>query len=318
MDLIVNRPHLSLSNGAVTPWEGAYLRYKERMLKRAVAVGVPVDIPYRELSPAHRRFVENGDAYFKGIRGFLARLESRSWRPHIGAMLAQWRQRTLCPRCRGTRFSQQVLHVRVGGASIAEVLELSLARAWEFFNRLQLEGAEAVIAGNLLVEIRNRLRFLNEVGLEYLTLNRLASTLSGGEAQRIQLASSLGARLAGVCYVLDEPSIGLHSRDTAKLIGILKELRDLGNTIFVVEHDCEMMRSADHLVDLGPAAGEEGGEVVFSGSFKQIQTRNGSLTGRYLSGEAEIPVPKARRAPQAKRRATLQGRQQAQLARPLL
>lgn len=295
MDLIVSRPHLSLRNGAVAPWEGAYLSHKERMLKRAAAVGVPVDIPYRELSPEQRRFVEEGDAYFKGIRGFLAKLESKSWKPHIGAMLARWRQRTVCPQCHGTRFSQQVLHVRVGGASIADVLELSLARAWEFFNRLELDGAEAVIAGNLLVEIQNRLRFLTEVGLEYLTLNRLASTLSGGEAQRIQLASSLGARLAGVCYVLDEPSIGLHSRDTAKLIGILKELRDLGNTIFVVEHDREMMRAADHLVDLGPAAGEQGGEVVFSGPFGQIQTWNGSLTGRYLSGEAEIPVPKARR-----------------------
>jgi excinuclease ABC subunit A len=297
MDLIVSRPDLSLRQGAVKPWQKKYAAYKRRMLKVALQDGVPVDVPYRHLSAEHRNLIEEGRKGYGGIRGFIRALEHKKWKPHIAALLSQWRRHILCPKCGGARLSQEVLHIRVGGESIDRVLSRSLSGALGFFENLELEGAEAEIAASLLIEIKNRLRFLNDVGLEYLTLDRLSSTLSGGEAQRIQLASSLGSRLVGVCYVLDEPSIGLHSRDTGKLIGILKELRDLGNTIFVVEHDHEMMRAADYLVDLGPAAGEHGGEVVFSGTYGDIQTQNGSLTGQYLSGQASIPVPEVRRKP---------------------
>ena len=299
MDAIIGRPYLTLQQGAVTPWRTGFVKYKRRLLKRAAEIGVPTNVPYQELSEEHRRFVEWGNGPFKGIRGFLADLKQMSWQPKYAAMLSRWRRKTVCPDCQGKRYSQEILNVRLGDRSIADVTAMSLAEAAAFFDSLQLEGSEEVIAGNLLTEVQNRLTFLNDVGLQYLTLDRFAATLSGGEAQRIQLASSLGTRLAGVCYVLDEPSIGLHSRDTAKLISVLKELRDLGNTIFVVEHDREMMRAADYLVDLGPAAGERGGDVVFEGSLGQLQARNGSLTARYLSGEAKIDIPRQRRAPRS-------------------
>ncbi len=295
MDLIVGRPDLSLSEGAVTVWQRKYSAYKRRMLKVAKGDGVPVDIPYRQLSPEHRKLIEEGRKGYGGIRGFLATVEGERWKPHIAALLSQWRKQVKCPECHGARLAQEILHIRLGGESIDRVLGRSLASALEFFENLDLEGGEAEVAASLLIEIKNRLRFLNDVGLEYLTLDRRAATLSGGEAQRIQLASSLGSRLVGVCYVLDEPSIGLHSRDTTRLIGVLNELRDLGNTIFVVEHDREMMRASDHLVDLGPGAGEHGGEVVFSGSFDRIQGNSGSLTGQYLGGHTEIAIPRKRR-----------------------
>lgn len=295
MDLIVGRPDLSLSEGAVTVWQRKYSAYKRRMLKVARGDGVPVDIPYRDLSPEDRKLIEEGRKGYGGIRGFIATVEGERWKPHIAALLSQWRKQVKCPECHGARLAQEILHIRLGGESIDRVLGRSLASALEFFENLDLEGGEAKVAASLLIEIKNRLRFLNDVGLEYLTLDRRAATLSGGEAQRIQLASSLGSRLVGVCYVLDEPSIGLHSRDTTRLIGVLNELRDLGNTIFVVEHDREMMRASDHLVDLGPGAGEHGGEVVFSGSFDRIQGNNGSLTGQYLGGHTEISIPRKRR-----------------------
>ncbi len=295
MERIVSRPDLSLQDGAVQAWQRKYAAYQRRMLKVALKDGIPVDVPYRDLSPEHRRTIEEGRKNYGGIRGFLKALESDKWKPHVAGLLARWRDLVKCPECEGTRFAKEVLNIRVGGQSIARVLERSLAAALDFFEGLSFEGADAEIARNLLVEIRNRLRYLNDVGLEYLTLDRPAVTLSGGEAQRIQLASSLGARLVGVCYVLDEPSIGLHSRDTRKLIRVLQELRDLGNTVFVVEHDREMMRAADHLVDLGPAAGEHGGEVVFSGPAERILGHESSLTGRYLAGRAAIRVPTQRR-----------------------
>lgn len=295
MDLIISRPDLTLRQGAVKPWQNRYRAYQRRMLKVAHQRGVPVDIPYRDLSPEHKKVIEDGGQRYGGIRGFLRALEHKKWKPHIAALLSQWKRSVTCPECDGRRLSKAVLNVRVGGQSIDQILSRSLAGTLEFFENLRLEGAEAAIGENLLIEIKNRLRFLNNVGLQYLTLDRPAATLSGGEAQRVQLASSLGSRLVGVCYVLDEPSIGLHSRDTRKLIGILKELRDLGNTIFVVEHDDEMMRAADHLVDLGPGAGESGGEVVFSGAYSDVLSMDSSVTGQYLSGKAAIPVPSVRR-----------------------
>ncbi len=294
-DLIVGRQDLSLRQGAVTAWSGKYSAYQRRMLKIASRHGIPVDIPYRDLKPEHRKIIEEGNRNYGGIRGFIEAVEGQKWKPHIAALLSQWRATIECPECGGARLRREALNVRVGGYAINQVQGLSLAKALEFFENLTLDGAEAEIADNLLREIRNRLRFLNDVGLEYLALDRGAATLSGGEAQRIQLASALGSRLVGVCYVLDEPSIGLHTRDTQRLIGVLKELREIGNTIFVVEHDREIMQAADHLVDLGPAAGEHGGEVVFSGSADQLNGNSRSLTARYLRDETRIEIPERRK-----------------------
>ncbi len=298
MDLFVTRPDRSIRAGAITPWQGKDKDYKLRLMRAAKRKRIPTDIPYTALDPEHRRLIEEGWDGFEGIRGYLKTLEEKAaWSTQVAAKLSQWRRSGQCPDCGGSRLSRETLAVRVEGKSIADVLRYSLAEAREFFEDLHLDGAEAEIAANPLAEIRSRLQFLNDVGLGYLTLDRSSATLSGGEAQRIQLATSLGSRLVGVCYVLDEPSIGLHQRDTARLIRTLKQLRDLGNTIFVVEHDAEVMLAADHLVDLGPAAGEHGGEVVFSGHRDQIQSPNGSLTARYLAGHQKIPVPARRRLP---------------------
>ena len=290
-DLIVRRQDLSLAGGAVNAWEKKYSAYKRRMLKAAAKQGIPVDVPYRDLKPEHRKIIEKGCKGFGGIRGFIRQLENKKWKPHIAALLSTWKKTVQCPECSGVRLRREVQNIRVGGEGIHQVLSRSLSSAWAFFDGLELDRSEEAVASDLLTQIKNRLRFLNDVGLEYLTLGRPAPTLSGGEAQRIQLASALGSRLAGVCYVLDEPSIGLHCRDTQRLIGVLKELRDLGNSVFVVEHDREMMQAADHLVDLGPGAGEHGGEVVFSGGADQLNGKLDSLTARFLSGEAKIEVP---------------------------
>src|SRR6266404_1989642 len=202
----------------------------------------------------------------------------------------------MCPDCAGSRLRAEALYIRVGGKTIADVVRMNIAEAQAFFNSVELSPEEAAIAEKVLVEIRQRLKFLYDVGLEYLTLDRLSSTLSGGEAQRIQLATCLGSRLVGACYVLDEPSIGLHSRDTARLIRILKELRDLGNTIMVVEHDPDVMRAADHIVDLGPGAGEHGGHIVFEGPLDRLTKNvNNSLTSKYLRGDLKVAAPRERR-----------------------
>ena len=303
MDRIVRWPHLSLLRGAVEAfeYERKFRKYKTSMLRMARQVGISVNESYQNLPLEHKELIEHGGHGFPGVLGFLGDLEAQRPNRKIDRMLQGWRAPSECPSCQGAGISQAALRTRVGGKTIEQVLALPLLDALEFFSELCLQGGEAEIASNLLSEIRNRLRFLNDVGLEYLTLDRAAPTLSGGESQRIQLASSLGSRLVGVCYVLDEPSIGLHSRDTHRLISVLKELRDLGNTVFVVEHDRDMMRAADHIVDLGPGAGELGGEVVFSGSLSQMQANGTSLTGRYLSGEARIPLPKERRTPVADR-----------------
>ena len=296
LDRFVDRPELSLERGAITHWEGASKRTdRQLMLLAAQRRGVPTHVPFSALGPADRKFLEHGDKQWPGIRGYVKTVEAAGWKGSNAALLVSWQEQVECTDCLGSKLSQQAMSVRLGGESIAKILRFSLGQALEFFRNLQLERSEAVIADSPLTEIRNRLRFLNDVGLQYLSLNRPAPTLSGGEAQRIQLASSLGSRLVGVCYVLDEPSIGLHSRDTDRLIGTLKELRDLGNTVFVVEHDRAMMHASDHLVDLGPAAGERGGEVVYSGPWNRVPESNGSLTGRYLAGRSRIEPPAQRR-----------------------
>ena len=294
MDLFIGRRERSLRKGAVSGFGSMSKKYSDRMLRAAKRHGVPVDTAYRQLKPEHQRFIEEGDGDYKGIRGSVQEIEEKGT-PNDRFQLTRSRKPATCAECQGSKLSRKIRNVRLGGESIAAVLKLTIGEARDFFENLELDATETAIADNPLTEIRSRLRFLCEVGLEYLQLGREARTLSGGEAQRIQLAGSLGSRLVGVSYVLDEPSIGLHPRDTGRLINTIKNLRDLGNTVFVVEHDREMMEASDHLVDLGPHAGERGGEIVYSGTYAAIHGGNGSLTGRYLAGVESIALPSRRR-----------------------
>ncbi len=242
-----------------------------------------------------QNYIISGDGRFMGVRGFFAYLERKKYKLHVRVFLSRYRGYSVCSDCNGLRLRREARQVKVGGNDICQVSAMTVEQATRFFADLELTREESDIADRLLHEIRDRLRFLNDVGLEYLSLDRLASTLSGGEAQRIQLATSLGSRLVGTLYVLDEPSIGLHSRDTERLIKILHDLRDLGNTILVVEHDTAIMRSADSILDLGPGAGENGGRLIANGTYEQIMRNPSSLTGRYLSGELRIQVPMSHR-----------------------
>ncbi len=305
MRLVIPDRRKTLAAGAVEPWTKPKHRgFQSKLLAAATAAGVRVNAPYGDLTPEERAFVELGKSFrhtqadgFGGVKGFFDWLETKKYKMSVRLLLAQYRGYTLCPDCGGSRLRREARNVRIAGKTIADVVALSLGRAREFFDALEMQGEASKIGGRLVLDIRRRLQFLNDVGLEYLTLDRLASTLSGGEAQRIQLASSLGSRLVGACYVLDEPSIGLHARDTRRLIGTLHELRDIGNTILVVEHDPDIMRAADYILDIGPAAGEGGGKVVFNGTALQILADQQSLTGKYLSGRKKIPVPARRRKP---------------------
>ena len=265
-------------------------------------------MPFHQLDESEWKFVLEGGDKFPGVEGFFKLLETKKYKMGVRILLARYRGYTKCPDCLGGRLRKEALHVRFAGKNIRELAAMSLSQAWTFANEVQVEGERREIGERLLVDIRSRLQFLNEVGLEYLTLDRLSSTLSGGEAQRIQLATSLGSRLVGACYVLDEPSIGLHSRDTERLVGILERLRDLGNTIVVVEHDPDVMRAADYVVDLGPGAGEQGGTVVFAGPFDALVSDGArSLTSRYLTGKDRIAVPAKRRRPKASKKASFFG-----------
>jgi excinuclease ABC subunit A len=285
MDLVVPDRGLSLKEGAVEPWVKPKYRVWYWQLLKAAPGKVRLDVPFCDLTPEEQEFVFHGGGRFHGVRGFFDYLETKKYKMHVRVFLSRYRGYAQCPECRGARLRKDALNVRVGGKNIAETVRMNIAEACAFFSQLELTPEEASIAERILVEIRQRLKFLNDVGLDYLTLDRLSATLSGGEAQRIQLATCLGSRLAGACYVLDEPSIGLHSRDTGRLIRILHELRDLGNTILVVEHDPEVMRAADHIVDLGPGAGENGGNITYEGSYPALLAEsNGSLTGLYLRG----------------------------------
>ncbi len=298
LDLVIPNKNKSLADGAVEPWTKPRYRVPQNEMRRAArAKGIPLDIPYYKLNADQRRWLVEGDDDFSGIRGFFEYLERKKYKLHVRVFLSRYRGYTLCPECQGGRLRREALNVLVQQKSITEVCRLSIQDAYDFFNELRLSPAQRIIAEKILEEVRSRLKFLYRVGLEYLTLDRLASTLSGGESQRIQLATALGSNLVGALYVLDEPSIGLHPRDTSRLIEIMKTLRDLGNTVLVVEHDPEMMREADKLLDLGPGAGEHGGRIIYSGDFNGILADPHSLTGRYLSGDLQIPIPEERRKP---------------------
>ncbi len=298
LDLVIPNKNLTLNEGAIEPWTKPKYRPLATEMKRyAKSAGIPLDLPWADLDAEHRRVIIEGDGRFGGVRGFFAHLERKKYKLHVRVFLSRYRGYSLCSTCGGSRLRPEAKQVKVADRDICQVTSLTVEQAKKFFDEISLSQQQADIAGRLLEEIRERLRFLNDVGLEYLTLDRLASTLSGGEAQRIQLATSLGSHLVGTLYVLDEPSIGLHSRDTDRLIKILHSLRDLGNTILVVEHDPEIMSSADRILDLGPGAGENGGNVIAVGTFKELKQHSASLTGRYLKGDLHIQVPKERRKP---------------------
>jgi len=297
-NLIIPDRSKTLEDGAVDPWTKTKYRAHHGEMKRAAkAAGVSVNVPWYDLTKAQQDFIWDGGKGWSGIRGFFAELERKKYKLHVRVFLSKYRGYATCPDCKGQRLRVEARAVQLEGRNICEASSLTITEAKEFFDSLTLSPAQMEIAGKILEEVRQRIDFLQQVGLEYLTLDRLSSTLSGGESQRIQLATSLGSRLVGALYVLDEPSIGLHSRDTAKLIRIMMDLRDLGNTILVVEHDPDVIRAADHLLDLGPGAGELGGELLAEGTVDEVRENPNSLTGRYLSGRAKIAVPKHRREP---------------------
>ena len=300
LDLVIPDKMKTLAEGAIEPWTKPKYRALFTDLKRfAKQAGIPLDVPWAELEDEQRNLVINGEGRFFGVRGFFHHLERKKYKLHVRVFLSRYRGYSLCSACNGTRLRLEARQVKINGRNICEICALTVEEAFRFFSQFELSAQEAEIADRLLEEIRDRLRFLNEVGLEYLTLDRLSSTLSGGEAQRIQLATSLGSRLVGTLYVLDEPSIGLHPRDTHRLIKILHDLRNLGNTILVVEHDPDIMRAADRILDLGPGAGENGGKLVAAGTYDEIVRDPASLTGRYLAHDLRIQMPATRRKPGA-------------------
>jgi excinuclease ABC subunit A len=298
LDLVIPDKGKTLNEGAIEPWTKPKYRPLFTEFKRfARQIEIPLDVPWYDLDAEQQRIIVEGGRGFAGIRGFFQHLERKKYKLHVRVFLSRYRGYSLCSACGGTRLRAEARQVKIDGKNICQVCSMTVEEAARFFGQLKLSTEQAAIADKLLIELRERLRFLNEVGLEYLTLDRLASTLSGGEAQRIQLATSLGSRLVGTLYVLDEPSIGLHSRDTHRLIKILHDLRDLGNTILVVEHDPDIMRAADRILDLGPGAGENGGKVVGDGTYNEIVKMPHSLTGRYLADELHIQIPAKRRQP---------------------
>jgi excinuclease ABC subunit A len=302
LDLVIPNPGLSLSEGAIDPFTKPQYEWAQTELKRfARSERIPINSPYNQLTKPQQRAIINGKGEWSGVRGFFDFLETKKYKLHVRVFLSKYRGYTLCPACDGARLRQEARDVRVGGKTLPEVSALSIKDAAVFFDALKLTSEQSAIADRVLFEVRRRLKFLVEVGLDYLTLDRLASTLSGGEAQRIQLATNLGSSLVGALYVLDEPSIGLHPRDNDRLIRLLHNLRDIGNTVLVVEHDADMMRSADHILDIGPAAGEFGGRLIYEGDFGGLLSDSHSLTGKYLRGEVEIKEPRHRRALQLKR-----------------
>jgi excinuclease ABC subunit A len=297
MDLVVPDLTRSIRQGAIEPWARPHYRAQLAALKRAArSLDIPLDTPWQDLTPEQRRLVVEGDGGdYEGIRGFFRWLERKKYKVHVRVFLSRYRGYLTCPDCGGTRLRREARDVRVGGRTIDQVSALTVSEVQRFFDELSLSDQEAAIAEKVLREIRRRLSFLGDVGLDYLTLDRLSSTLSGGESQRINLATSLGSALVDTLYVLDEPSVGLHPRDNLRLIAILRQLRDQGNTVLVVEHDADMIAVGDYLVDLGLGAGEQGGRVVFAGTLPELMADPRSLTAKYLRHELTIALPATRR-----------------------
>ncbi|MGN0228642.1 MAG: excinuclease ABC subunit UvrA [Muribaculaceae bacterium] len=296
-NLVVPNKALSVYEDAVVCWKGQVMsEWKRELILKASKYGFPIHTPYNNLTEEQKRFLWRGNNDFAGIDGFFRFVQSKTYSIQYRVMLNRYRGKTTCPECNGTRLKPATQYIKINGLTISDMVKMPVVKLHECFKDLQLNKEEATIAKRLLVEIENRLSFLDEVGLGYLTLDRLSSTLSGGESQRINLATSLGSSLVGSIYILDEPSIGLHSRDTYRLIKVLKMLRDLGNTVVVVEHDEDIIRAADYLIDIGPEAGRKGGEVVFEGKLVPEVEADKSYTIKYLSGELSIPTPHLRRS----------------------
>ena len=290
--LVVPNRALSVYDGAVMCWRGEKMgEWRDMVIRGAEKAGFPIFTPYYQLTDEQRRMLWEGTPYFEGINAFFRMLQENQYKIQYRVMLARYRGKTICPRCHGSRLKPEAGYVRVGGRNISELVDLPITELKAFFDHLKLTEHETQVASRILTEINSRIRFLVDVGLGYLTLNRLSNSLSGGESQRINLATSLGSSLVGSLYILDEPSIGLHSRDTDKLIRVLRQLQQLGNTVVVVEHDEEIIRTADYIIDIGPKAGRLGGEVVYQGDMKDLQKHSNSYTVRYLLGEETIPVP---------------------------
>ena len=295
--LVVPNRSLSLYDGAVVCWRGAKMgEWKGMVIRGAERSGFPIFTPYFEWTDEQKRMLWDGTPYVEGINAFFKMLEENQYKIQYRVMLARYRGKTICPKCQGTRLKLEASYVKVGGKSISQLVDLPMTELKSFFDNLQLSEHDADVARRILLEINSRIRFLIDVGLGYLTLNRLSNSLSGGESQRINLATSLGSSLVGSLYILDEPSIGLHSRDTDRLIHVLRQLQQLGNTVVVVEHDEEIIRAADYIIDIGPNAGRLGGNVVYEGDMQDLQKGTDSHTVRYLLEEEIIPVPEHRRS----------------------
>lgn len=295
-ELVIPNTGLSVYENAIFPWRGESMSwYRDQLVNKAYKFDFPIHKPLFELTEEQKDLLWKGNSYFTGLNDFFEELEAKSYKIQNRVLLSRYRGKTKCPTCRGKRLRQEANYVQVNGKTISELVDLPIKKLQIFFNELQLNEYDAQVAKRLLIEIKNRLAFLSNVGLDYLTLNRNSSTLSGGESQRINLATSLGSSLVGSMYILDEPSIGLHPRDTEKLIGVLEDLKKLGNTVIVVEHDEDIMKAADQIIDIGPEAGTYGGELVAQGSFSEI-LKSKSLTGRYLNNDLKIEIPKTRRS----------------------
>jgi len=295
-DLVIQNKSLSVYEDAIACWKGEKLsEWKDVLVMNAYKFDFPIHKPYYELTGEQKKLLWTGNQYFGGLNDFFEYVESQAYKIQYRVLLSRYRGKTVCPDCHGTRLRKDANYVKVGGQSISDIVLMPVRKVLDFFNRLSLPYPQQQIANRLLTEITNRLKFLVDVGLGYLTLNRLSSSLSGGESQRINLATSLGSSLVGSMYILDEPSIGLHPRDTQKLIKVLQQLRDIGNTVIVVEHDEEIIRAADQIIDIGPMAGNHGGELVFQGTFRELTAFNNSLTSKYLNHTLGIQVPATRR-----------------------
>lgn len=295
-DLVIPNKSLSIYQDAVACWKGEKMsEWKDELIYSAEKFNFPIHKPFYELSEEQKFLVWTGNKYFQGLNRFFKMLEENSYKIQYRVMLSRYRGKTTCPDCKGSRLKKEAGYVKVGGRSIQELVLMPVSELREIFDQLKLSNHETEIAKRILIEITSRLNFLCDVGLGYLTLNRLSSTLSGGESQRINLATSLGSSLVGSLYILDEPSIGLHSRDTQRLIQVLRKLQQIGNTVLVVEHDEDIIRAADEIVDIGPFAGQHGGEIVFQGNHEKLKEKPESLTTKYLTGEEIIEIPKQRR-----------------------
>ena len=294
-DLVVPDTSLSIYDHAIAPWRGTgYKKHYHKLIDNAYQFDFPIHRPYFELSSEEKELLWKGNSYFTGIDQFFKKIESKNYKIQNRVLLSRYRGKTLCHQCKGSRLRTEANYVKIDGKNLSELLQLPLTELQLFFDKLSLTPHQTAVADRLLQEIRNRISFMLDVGLGYLTLNRKSNTLSGGESQRINLATSLGSSLVGSMYILDEPSIGLHSKDNERLIGVLKRLRDLGNTVIVVEHDEEIMQAADRVVDLGPEAGSLGGEIVAEGTLEEVK-KTDSLTAQYLTGKQEIPLPVTRK-----------------------